>query len=189
MKIGKLLAFLLAGFSVSRLYVDEPGAGGAPPPPPGDPETFSRAYVGELRNENKAVRLKNDALVIERDAHEAAGKKAGTDHLEAIKGVQTAADARVVRSEMKAAAVKAGMVDLDGLKLADLTKVKLNADGEVEGADELMADLKKTKPFLFGVPSTSNTNPVPPKVPPAAKSALEMTADEHKAARRLALQG
>lgn len=188
MKLSKLLSFLLAGFSASRMYVDDPANPGAPSPSP-SPETFSKEYVHELRNENKNWRLKHDAVVVERDTHQAAATKAGTDAADAIKGVQTAADARIVRSELKAAALKAGMVDVDGLKLADLTKVKLNADGEVEGADELMADLKKTKPFLFGVASTSNTNPVPPKVPPAAKSALEMTADEHKAARRLALQG
>lgn len=169
------------------LLSEEPGASGTGQSNSG-PETFSKEYVHELRNENKGWRLKHDAVVIERDTHQAAAIKAGTDATDAIKGVQTAADARIVRSELKAAALKAGMVDVDGLKLADLTKVKLNADGEVEGADELMADLKKAKPFLFGAASSSNTNPVPPKVPPTAKSAMEMTPEEHKAARR-ALMG
>ena len=77
---------------------------------------------------------------------------------------QTAADQRIIRAELKAEALKAGMVDLDGLKLADLSKVKLNDAGEVEGADALMTELKKSKPYLFGTPgTTSNTTTNAPK--------------------------
>jgi hypothetical protein len=50
---------------------------------------------------------------------------------------------------LKAAALKAGMHDLDGLKLADVSKVTLGAYGSVIGADEVVAELKAAKPFLF----------------------------------------
>ncbi|WMT77457.1 hypothetical protein [Bradyrhizobium sp. Ash2021] len=50
---------------------------------------------------------------------------------------------------MKAAALKAGMIDLDGLKLADMSKVTLEPNGEVTGADQLMVGLKERWPDLF----------------------------------------
>ena len=37
-----------------------------------------------------------------------------------------------VRAELKVEAVRAGMVDLDGLKLLDLRDVQLNAQGELD---------------------------------------------------------
>lgn len=166
------------------------GGGGNPPAPPApspappEPETFSKDYVRELRAENKGWRLKADDLAKERDTHKTAAEQAASDADAKIAEASTAADQRIVRAEMKAAALKAGMVDLDGLKLADLSKVKLNADGEVEGADELMTELKKAKPYLFGTPSTSHTGTTPPsKVPPEAKLAKDMTDAEYKAAR------
>lgn len=190
MKISKLLAFILAGFGAARMYVDDPGGGGgganppAPPAPaPHEPETFSKEYVRELRNENKGWRLKVDELTRERDTHKTAAEKAATEAEEKVKGAKTAADERIVRAELKAAALKAGMVDTDGLKLADLSKVKLNDQGEVEGADELMTDLKKAKPYLFGAASTSNPTNPPPKDPPTAKKASEMTDAEYAAAK------
>jgi hypothetical protein len=167
----------------------DPGAAGggaaatpAPPVPP-EPETFSKEYVRELRNENKGWRLKHDELVKDRDTHKTAAEKAALDADEKVKGANTAAEQRIIRAEMKAAALKAGMVDLDGLKLADLSKIKLKEDGEVEGADALMEELKKAKPYLFGTPSSSSTGNPPPKTPPEKKSAKDMTDAEYNAAK------
>lgn len=171
---------------------NDPGAGGggnppAPPasaPQPPEPETFSKEYVRELRNENKGWRLKADELAKERDTHKTAAEKAALDAEERVKTANTAAEQRIIRAEMKAAALKAGMVDLDGLKLADLSKVKLTEDGDVEGADALMEELKKAKPYLFGTPNSSNPNDPPPKNPPEKKSAKDMTDAEYEAAKR-----
>ena len=44
---------------------------------------------------------------------------------------QKDARSRLIRAELKVEAVRAGMVDLDGLKLFDLGDVQLNADGEI----------------------------------------------------------
>ncbi len=41
--------------------------------------------------------------------------------------------ARLIRAELKAEAMRAGMVDLDGLRLLDLDAVAINDKGEVEG--------------------------------------------------------
>lgn len=96
-----------------------------------------------------------------------------------------AVDQRVIRAELKAAAIKAGMVDLDGLKLADLSTVKLNDAGEVEGADALMEAMKKAKPYLFKkTTSTSHTGRPPEKNVPTRKSAKDMTNDEWSAEKK-----
>ena len=148
-------------------------------------ETFSREYVKELREENKNWRLKAQQTEKERDEHKTAAEKAAAEAADKVKAAHTAADERILRSELKAAALKAGMIDLDGLKLADLTKVKLNEDGTVEGADALFEDMKKAKPYLFGKQeSSSSTNSTPPRKPGEPKKATEMTDEEYAAARK-----
>lgn len=153
--------------------------------PKKEPQTFSVEYVHELREESKGYRQRLSKSEEEKaealKAVEAA--KAASDAK--IKEANSAADQRIIRAEMKAAALKAGMVDLDGLKLADLSKVKLNDKGEVEGAEALMEELKKAKPYLFGTASTSSTAPVPPAPSgkTAPKNAKDMTDAEYRAAR------
>jgi hypothetical protein len=93
------------------------------------------------------------------------------------------AEARLVQAELKAEAVRAGMIDLDGLKLIDLANVRLDARGEVAGATQIMTDLKRTKPWLFGIPSSSSGGNPPPAQPPRSKLAMEMTDAEYRAAR------
>lgn len=139
------------------------------------PETFSREYVQELRHESASYRTK--AAEAEKKAQEAAdaAKKAQDEADAKTKEAETKANERIIRAELKAEAIKAGMVDLDGLKLADLSTVKLNEAGEVEGAAELMEALKKSKPFLFGsTSSTSNTGKPPEKKEDTPKKATEM---------------
>ena len=97
--------------------------------------------------------------------------------------VEADAQARVLRAELKHEAVRAGMVDLDGLKLIDTVGLKLAENGEVAGAAALMRDLKRAKPWLFGAVSSSSTAPAPKTEPPRAKSAMEMNDAEWRAAR------
>lgn len=56
---------------------------------------------------------------------------------------------RIIRAELKAVALQAGMIDLDGVALADLTKVSLNDKGELVGGAELLEEMRKNKPYLF----------------------------------------
>lgn len=139
-------------------------------------------YEKRLRAESKAHRLR--AAQAEKDRDDAV-TRSKTENEALIAAANKRADERVLRSELKAAALKAGMVDLDGLKLADLSKVKLQENGDIEGADALMEEMKKAKPYLFGKPgsSTSSTDDPPPKGDTKAKSAKEMTPEEHKAER------
>ena len=100
--------------------------------------------------------------------------------------VQRQTEARIVRAELRAEAIKAGLVDPDALKLLDISAVKLNQDGEVESASALIAGFKRAKPYLFGDPSaasTSSSAAVPPAHPPRQKLATQMNEEEWRAAR------
>ncbi len=97
--------------------------------------------------------------------------------------VQADASARVLRAELKTAALRAGMIDLDGIRLIDTVGLTLNEAGEVEGVGPLMRELKQRKPWLFGAASSSSTATAPQPSPPRAKQATEMSADEWQAAR------
>jgi len=169
-------------FFVPCFYIGEEGGGGggaAASTKTAQPETFSREYVTELREENKAHRLARQEAEQKAAAAEETAKKA-KDEAEAHKAeAQTKADQRVIRAELKAEAIKAGMINLNGLKLADLSAIKLDEKGEVIGADEVMKALKESDPYLFKAPSTSNTDKKPdPNKDDKPKKASEMTKEE-----------
>ena len=140
--------------------LEVPAAPAAPPAPakPPEPETFSREYVSELRAENKSWRLKHSDAEKKAAEIEAAAKKVEEESAAKIAAAEKAAQDRIIRAELKAAALKAGMIDLDGLKLADLSTIKLTDSGEIDGADALMESLKKSKPYLFGATTTTSTS-------------------------------
>ena len=119
-------------------------------------------YERKLRAEAQRQRLAREA---DRAAHTAALTKAQQEAEARVAEAQSAASARIIRAEMKAAALKAGMVDLDGLKMLDLGAIKLNDQGEVEGADAILEAARKAKPYLFGAVSTSSTSPSPRNEP------------------------
>lgn len=95
---------------------------------------------------------------------------------------------RLVQSELKAHAIRAGMIDLDGLKLVDPTPLTLDEKGEVQGAAKLMTELKRAKPYLFQSPTTTSLSSPPPSTPPAAKRATEMSHAEWQSARAALLK-
>lgn len=103
--------------------------------------------------------------------------------------LQRDTDARVIRAELKAEAVRAGMIDLDGLKLVDAASLRLNEKGEVDGATQLMTQMKRSKPWLFGTASTSSAAVAPAAQPPRQKRATEMTDEEYREARAALLRG
>ncbi len=153
-------------------------------PPTPQPEVFSKEYVKELRAENSGWRLKAKEASDARDAAETAAKTAAEAAETRVSEVSKSSEQRIIRAELKAHAIKAGIVDLDGLKLVDLSSVKLDDNGEVVGADALIESLKKAKPYLFGAPGSSSTQPTPSKDAPAPKKATEMTDDEYAAAKK-----
>ena len=87
-------------------------------------------YERQLRRESAKYRRQA------RDAQEALERQLSEARTAADARVAEAmakANERIIRTELKSYAVKAGIVDLDGLRLADLSGVKLNDAGEVEG--------------------------------------------------------
>ena len=101
-----------------------------------------------------------------------------------LEAVRAEGDARLLRAELKAEAVRAGIVDLDGLRLLDPRDARLTETGEVENGPALMAAFRRAKPWLFaaGASSASAATP-PPAHPPHAKTAMQMTDAEYRAAR------
>jgi hypothetical protein len=98
------------------------------------------------------------------------------------------ARARMVQAELKVEALRAGIVDLDGLRLLDPSEVEIAETGEVKNAADVITQLRRAKPWLFaGASSSSSANP-PPAQPPRQKLATEMTDAEYRAARAAILR-
>jgi hypothetical protein len=90
---------------------------------------------------------------------------------------------RLLVANLRTEAVQAGMVDLDGLKLIDLTAVRLDGEDKIVGGRKIMDDLRRNKPWLFAGRSSSNVTAAPASQPVRQKTALEMTDEEYAAAR------
>lgn len=108
----------------------------------------------------------------------------GADGTEDLSAEVAALRARLVQAELRTEAVRAGMVDLDGVRLIDASGLVLGADG-VEGAAELVARAREAKPWLFGRGgvSSSSAGRAPVAAPPKVKTAMEMSEEEWRAAR------
>jgi hypothetical protein len=100
-----------------------------------------------------------------------------------VRSLSEQARTNLMMSELKAEAVRAGMVDLDGLKLLDASTVTVSERGEVTGAATAMERFRRAKPWLFGGVSSTSTAVPPPSQPPRAKKATDMTPEEYRAAR------
>ncbi len=85
--------------------------------------------------------------------------------------------ARVRHAELRAEAMRAGIVDLDGLRLLDPS-----SQGDVEPA-LVIAKLRREKPWLFAAASSSNAASPPQAAPLKRKMATEMSIEEWRAAR------
>lgn len=97
--------------------------------------------------------------------------------------VEVESRARLVHAELKAEAIRAGMIDLDGLKLVDAGSVAVDANGDVQGASVLMRELRRAKPWLFGGASSSSVAGAPAAQPLRPKLATEMSHEEWQFAR------
>jgi predicted RNase H-like nuclease (RuvC/YqgF family) len=133
-----------------------------------DGKTFSADYVKDLRKESADYR--NKAKELQRKAEEAEAKAAELNNnlkasqeeaknaLHESKRLNTAFEQRLINAELKAAAMEAGLVDMDAFRMVDVSKIKITDKGEVVGVKELITDLKKDKSYLFKDINTSNKN-------------------------------
>lgn len=92
-------------------------------------------------------------------------------------------ESRLVAANLRTEAVRAGMVDLDGLKLVDLSSVRLGVDDKIIDARKIMDDLRRNKPWLFAGVSSSSPAMAPASLPVRQKMALDMSDEEYSAAR------
>jgi len=107
------------------------------------------------------------------------GDGAGPD----LAAQNTALRARLVQAELRMEALRAGMVDLDGVRLIDPGAIRLTEAGGLEGGAALMTRLRQDKPWLFGRGSSSSGAAAPSAAPAAPRSAMDMGVDEWRAAR------
>ena len=108
---------------------------------------------------------------------------------ENLRQMQTKNDARLIRAELKAEAIRAGMIDLDGLKLLNFDDVKLTEAGEVAEATDLLAKLKRAKPWLFNNNTSSSSSANPPRPDPLrTRHANELSHEEWLIARAALLR-
>ena len=107
----------------------------------------------------------------------------------ALNRLQVEAEAKLIRAELKTEAVKAGMIDLDGLKLIDASEVQLNEAGELQDVGAVLGRLKRAKPWLFGGGTSSSAAANPPRPePPRARHANELSHEEWILARAALLR-
>lgn len=102
---------------------------------------------------------------------------------QAVADVKAKMSERLVFSELKAEAIKAGIIDLDGLRLLDLGRVSLDDELRVQGAAELVEGLRVSKPWLFAAPSSSARAAAPPARETTPTRATEMSDAEYRVAR------
>lgn len=100
-----------------------------------------------------------------------------------------AKDERIKRAEVRAAAVKAGIIDPSDIDLLPLDGVEISDAGDVSGVDKFVSKWKKDKPHMFGAEKKGDEDPegttTPAAAPPAngqqtTKDALKMTDKEFK---------
>jgi hypothetical protein len=93
------------------------------------------------------------------------------------------ANQRLVLAELKSHAIRAGIIDIDCLKLLDSSGFKLDDNGDLPEAPAALARLKREKPWIFTQQNSSHPAPPPAPEPPQQKTAKEMTHKEWRAAR------
>ena len=105
------------------------------------------------------------------------------DPTNALRQQLAAANARLVQAELKTHAIRAGIIDLDCLKLLDTSALHLDEHGDLPQAQSALAALKRDKPWAFAKPNSSHPAPAPTPEPPKTRLAKDMSHDEWQAAR------
>jgi hypothetical protein len=103
--------------------------------------------------------------------------------IEEIAKLRVDFQSRLIAANLRTEAVRAGMIDLDGLKLIELSGLRLDDSDKIVGGRQLMAELRRTKPWLFGTASTSSAAIAPASQPVRQRTAMDMTEEEYATAR------
>lgn len=134
-------------------------------------------------SENVDERKMDDSFLANQSDHDFDEESDKSPASNEIALLQSEFQTRLIAANLRTEAVRAGMVDLDGLKLMDLSGIHLDdSDKIIEGA-RIMSDLKRAKPWLFGAASTSSAAVAPASQPVRQKTAMDMTDEEYVTAR------
>ncbi len=117
---------------------------------------------GEKRLRQELVRARQQLRLVQGE-RDAILTSAHRERDLAVSQAKEDARQRIVQAELKSHALRAGIVDLDGLRLADLGGVSLGDDGEILGAEEAIATLRTDKPYLFGAMTQGVAEAVSPR--------------------------
>jgi hypothetical protein len=87
------------------------------------------------------------------------------------------------QAELKAEALRAGIVDLDGLRLLDASAWQAPPGSAAVEASEVILKLRREKPWLFGGSQSSSAGSAPVAAPARRRMATDMSLDEWRTAR------
>lgn len=158
--------------------------------------------IVDLRKENAERRVANNSLkdelataVAEHDKTKKAVEtltttlKTTQEEVVKVKEDSVAAVAKLTADQkeakkldaVKIMALKEGLVDEDGLKLADLSKITMGEDGKLVGAEDVLKGLKEAKPYLFGkAQHSSNPDKKPKPGDPEVKDVKDQSPEEYE---------
>jgi hypothetical protein len=88
-----------------------------------------------LRREMQKLREQARSAQAERDA--------------AIVSMRAENDKRLITAELRMAAMRSGIIDVDALRLIDAGHLAVRPDGVIDGAEDAILALKSAKPYLF----------------------------------------
>ena len=107
-------------------------------------------------------------------------------HADALERQLHEAEARSVmqlrQAELRAEAMRAGIVDIDGLRLLDPEALGGGREA-APAASEVISKLRRDKPWLFGGSHSSSAGAAPSAAPVRRRLATDMTIEEWRAAR------
>ena len=114
--------------------------------------------------------------------------KARADALEEqLRQVEANTSRRLREAELQAEATRAGIVDIDGLRLLS-PEALATVSGRDFSAADVVHQLRRDKPWLFLTVNSSSTQPAPVTAPSRTRAAMEMSVDEWRAARAALLR-
>jgi hypothetical protein len=147
-------------------------------------ETFTKEYVSELRDKVKSSKSKIAELEA-KTKEELAKKDRDFEELlnSKLAEVSSTYKKEIILSKLQTEALKAGIVDVDGIKLADLSSLSIDENNVLQGASEVISSLKESKPYLFKKGESSTTYHKQPPKPSSDRTpvdATQLSGDEYR---------
>lgn len=165
----------------------------------------ARADAAKQRAEKNELAKKNTLYESEKEEAERKRLEEQGEHKKiadkALKDLETERESNKkfrINSEIKVAAIAAGIIDPKVAQLIPTDKIGINAAGEIEGVVEAVAIFKKESPNLFGDPkkettvlSTGSEKLDPPMGTPdptaRRKEVMSMKKEDYEAAKKASI--